>query len=380
MEHQKQLRFRKDGVFKIVHITDTQEMPDLSPDTVRLIEGALDLEKPDLVVFTGDQIKGYSSAYRGKDGQANVKKAIKALLAPLEARGIPFAVTFGNHDKQCGISNRGQLKIYQESPLCIADDVETLPGGGTYFLPIQSVDGSKTAFGLYIIDSQGNAKGGGYEPVDPKQIAWYRTTRDNLARENGGQPVPALVFQHIPLPEYYDVLERAEKAGQGALRAFRTHKNEFVKLGAQQAVDGEFLLETPASPDINTGEFEAMAQQGDVLGIYCGHDHKNSFVRNYKGIDLGYTQGCGFNVYGPGVRRGVRVFTLHEDTPRQYETHVVTFERLYGKKVRKPLQDLFYAHAPTSMDSAMFVVRRLLLALLGAGLAAGIIALLITLL
>ena len=41
----------KNGKFKVMHITDTQESAAVAKDTLKLINAALDAEKPDLVVF-----------------------------------------------------------------------------------------------------------------------------------------------------------------------------------------------------------------------------------------------------------------------------------------------------------------------------------------
>lgn len=109
------------------------------------------------------------------------------------------------------------------------------------------------------------------------------------------------------------------------------------------------MHESPAAPDRNCGEFEAMKEKGDVLGIYFGHDHVNSFVKNVDGIDLGYTQGAGFNVYGPGKKRGVRVFTLDESEPGKYDTYTVTMEELCDYKPAKPITEFIYTHTPTSV-------------------------------
>lgn len=54
------MKFREDGTFHILHITDIQEIPEVAEDTLTLMRRALDAAKPDLVVFTGDQLKGYS--------------------------------------------------------------------------------------------------------------------------------------------------------------------------------------------------------------------------------------------------------------------------------------------------------------------------------
>lgn len=45
------MRMNKDGLFKIMQITDMQEIPKISPDTMALLDAAIEDEKPDLVVY-----------------------------------------------------------------------------------------------------------------------------------------------------------------------------------------------------------------------------------------------------------------------------------------------------------------------------------------
>ena len=45
-----------------MQITDIQEIPKVSSDTMKLLNKAIFSEGPDLVVLTGDKLKGYSSA------------------------------------------------------------------------------------------------------------------------------------------------------------------------------------------------------------------------------------------------------------------------------------------------------------------------------
>ena len=59
------MKFNKDGKFKIMQITDIQEIYNVSNDTLKLLEAAVEKEKPDLVIYTGDQIKGYGVTYKG---------------------------------------------------------------------------------------------------------------------------------------------------------------------------------------------------------------------------------------------------------------------------------------------------------------------------
>ena len=340
------LRFNSDHKFKIMQIADTQEIPAVSPDTLSLINNALDREKPDLVIFTGDQIKGYSKKF--KKDPVIIESTIDILVEPIAKRNIPFMVTYGNHDAQCGVDNRGQYKCYAKYDNFISGDLRNSDDVGTADIQIYSSTEDKPVFELYIIDSHGKAKdGAGYAPVDKKQIEWYVSRREQLKAENGDY-LPSLVFQHIPVPEFFDVIKKVPKGTKGAVPAYGEHENEYFVLNDETIAEGGFMLESPASPDVNTGEFEAMSEKGDVLGIYVGHDHNNSFVVKYKGVDLGYTQGAGFNVYGPGENRGVRIFELDETAPREYKTHTATFKELCGTKIKTPVKEFIYKHAPTS--------------------------------
>lgn len=369
------MKFNKDGKFKIMQITDMQEIMKTSPDTLKLLESAVEQEKPDLVVYTGDQIKGYGVSYKGLGNELvkNVKSTIDVLLEPVVKRNIPFAVTFGNHDSQVGISNKEQFeKIYKSYPCCIGEQAKGVDGGGTYNIPIKSSDGSKTVFNLYLFYSGTDAKGGGYEPFDTKIIEWYKSTREKLKEENG-QYVPSLVFQHIPLFEHYNVLKKVSKRTKGAVPSFRVHKGEYFIIDDEKCEKGSVLLEPPSIPDINTGEFEALKEKGDVLGVYVGHDHKNSYVGKYDSIDLGFTQSSGFNVYGNGKERGVRLFVIDENNPKEYKTYTKTYRQLCDGKLNKPLIDAIWRVAPTTMDMAKPMIAK------GVGILACIIAIIVLL-
>ncbi len=357
------MRFTKGKKFKIMQITDIQEIPAVSPDTIALLEAAVEAEKPDLVVYTGDQIKGYGVTYKGKGKELEnaVAKTIYKLLEPVTKRNIPFAVTFGNHDRQVGISNKDQFEdIYKALPNCVGEQpAELSEGGGTCFIPIKASDGSDMdVFNLYLFDSGTDAKGGGYEPFDVKIIDWYKKTREEFKSKNG-QYVPSIVFQHIPMCEYYNALKRVKKGTKGAIRAFRTHKNEYYVLNDSCSKDG-ILLEPPSIPNKNTGEFNAISEKGDIMAVFVGHDHKNSYVSRYKNVDLGFTQSSGFNAYGNRTKRGVRIIELDEDKPGEYETYTRTFDELVGTKVQKPLYDYISSKAPETVDAAIPMIEKAL--------------------
>ncbi len=362
------LKFKSDGTFTIMQVTDVHGIYKPTPDTLRLLNAALDKVKPDLVVFTGDQIKGYGLSYMTGDRLEKVKKAIANVAEPINNRKISFVATFGNHDPQVGIPLDKQLEIFKSYEYYVPSEGEFTFDAGTASVPIMSADGSKQAFNIYLIDSRGSAEGGGYAPVDKEQIEWYKVVRDKLKETNGGY-VPSFVFQHIPVHEMYELFDRVDKKATGAVQAFRTHKGEYYILKKEISDKGGVFLEPPSISDINNGEFEAMSEKSDVVGMFFGHDHQNSFIGTYKDVDLGFGPSCGFSDYGNGVERGVRVYTLNEKEPRSYSSYAITYRELFGKKVLHNWKKTFYDQMPTSLEAAIPLAAKVLGVLVAAVLA-----------
>lgn len=370
-EEKKTLRFRKDGKFRILQLADVQEIPLFSDDTDLMLKAAVEKLKPDLVILTGDQIKGYAPSFFLGNRRENFEKVITRMMKPIVDAGVPFGVTFGNHDSQVGVTKAEQLEFFQTFPGCVAENEEHLPGAATFHLPILSSKEDKTVFNIYVVDSHEDAVFGGYEPIDEKQLRWYRKVRDGLAEANGGKVVPSMVFQHVPMPEFNDVLERVEKKDERAMRMFGVYENQFMRLPDEIHNAGGILGEPPSTPEYNSGEYEAMSERRDVIAAVVGHDHINSFVAKYGSMDLIYTQSCGFNCYGNGVGRGVRVVDINEENPREYETSVHTYKELVGDKMQNKLRGWFYEYAPSNVDAFMYGAKRVALAAGAAAVAFG---------
>lgn len=370
----KSLAFRPDGTFKIMQVADVQDTQHTAPDTVAFLEAALAAEKPDLVIFTGDQLKGYGVSFRGGDQMEKVRTAIENIIRPVEAAGIPFAVTFGNHDEQSGAGKADQMKMYESYPHFIRENTYTgLEGNATFVLEVKVHGQNKTALNVFVIDSLSKDKeSGGYAAVTPGQLEWFRHISSELAEKNE-DPAPGILFQHIPVPEMYELLEKTDKNMPGAVLGNATHRDYYVLPEALAKDPRNFMLENIACPTCNSGEFKALKADGNIFAAFFGHDHNNSFVGNYKGIDLGYCQGCGFNVYGPGLDRGVRIFEFKEKSPRDYSTRTVTYRDLMGRKLKKPLKNLIYTYAPSSMDAAKpLIAKTCAVAALGAVVGLGL--------
>ena len=289
----QQLKFNADKKFKIVQFTDVHWVADslASEEAGERMNEVLDAEKPDLVVYTGDVIFARPA-----------EKGMRRALEPVIKRGIPFAVTFGNHDDEQDMSRKELYEFIKDMPGNLTSTVEGLSGVTNFILPVKSSVGDKDAAVLYVFDSNSYSpmkKVKGYGWIKHDQVQWYINESKKYTEANGGTPLPALSFFHIPLPEYHEAVK---------------HEGAFM-IGTRK--------ETACSPEINTGLFAAMLEAGDVLGVFVGHDHVNDYAVSWKGIMLCYGRFTGGKtVYHdmPGGN-GARIIELTEGV-RQFRSWI----------------------------------------------------------
>ena len=221
------LRFRDDGTFRVLQMADIQDKPEVDADTIRLIRKAIEEADPDLVVFTGDQIRGYDPAYidtflrrRGEDPGARVRliteieaklhgikrreqarelmdetrvkvrRTFAGFLGPVIEAGVPFAATYGNHDFQCGILVDEQDDIYREFPGCLNPPSFTGPlalESGTFALPIvSSTNPNRIAMSVIMVNSGDYAESNTPEERDSQYPAYVVNSRGlDLADADG---------------------------------------------------------------------------------------------------------------------------------------------------------------------------------------------------
>lgn len=504
------LRFHEDGTFRVLQMADIQDGPNVNPDTIRLIDAAIHASNPDLIVLTGDQIRGYDPAYmntflrrRGErhgmrvravtilearlhgkkpavapgataeemleDARQKVRVTFAKFLAPAMRHKIPFAATYGNHDFQCGILADEQDDIYREFEGCLnppapqhddstangvaANNAASTDGDvangnaahddvthdaaadantakpdaanalaslacepGTFALPIEASDRSgriamsvmlvnsgdyadapdaagsvgtastKTAAPIedaenaddkqspaeaaaetletlrYATNSRGLdlADSDGYGTPSPQALAWLRDVQHTLGAMNGdGHPVPSIAFQHIAPQEFYDCLREVPAWTPNAVEGARTFAGHCYIIDERVCRPGSRLGEAIGCADENVGEVEALRDAGGYFALYCGHDHKNSFVGHVHGLDLGYAPTCGFEAYGPKSRlRGIRLFEFHESNPAAYDTRMLTWGDLVGRYSSNELRIFFADHCVTDAIGLRNELRR----------------------
>lgn len=285
------LKFRDDNTFTIVQFTDIhwKDGGEADLDSRALMAQVLESEQPDLVVFTGDVVGGYQCD--------DPIQAFHEAVSTVEESRIPWAVVFGNHDTEKIITRQQLMEAVTGYEFAIAErGPEEISGYGNYVLQVADID-DRPAATLYFMDSGSfsslpHVKG--YDWIRRDQVNWYVEQSEQLTAQNGGTPLPALAFFHIPLPEYRDVWDREICYGN--------------------------KLENVCCPEINTGLFSAMVEKGDVMGTFVGHDHINDFCGTLHGVRLCYGRATGYNTYGKeGFPRGARVIRLSAGE-RQFES------------------------------------------------------------
>lgn len=330
------MKFNENGKFKILAIADSQDTDQPQKESIDMLCNALDTVKPDLVVLLGDNIAGN---WLGVTVQ-KTRAAIAALAQPIESRGIPFALVFGNHDhegltnKQNGMTEKEakmlQMQMYNEYKHCIAVAGEEMTGCGNYNLLIRDSKNEKPVFNLWMMDSNAYAAEGGYGYVQPDQTEWYIKTSNELKAQNGGVPLPSLLFQHVIVPEAYKLFDAHSYWVPGSVKGHSTYSKSFYS-ASDRVVQGE-LLEAPCCADVAHGQFASWKQQGDIIGAFFGHDHNNTFSGQADSIWLTAVPASGYHSYG--YNHGVRVIELDENDLSTFKSDILLSADLLDYEVK----------------------------------------------
>ena len=336
------LKFGADGKFKILHITDihcvqpvmdddeNREIPESRyKETINVIEKLVEKANPDMVVFGGDNVSGYWEEFT----YDYIKQTIEDIIAPIKARNIPLGVVFGNHDGEIGFHTEFQMMMYMEYPNCRSNlnDADVY-GCGNCCITIKDSKGEKDAFALWLMDSNdyetNSAGDNSYDHVHDCQIKWYEDKAAQLKAANGGEPLPAILFQHIPVQQELDGYKKVTADDD---YTFERDGNYYVV--GNKIQEGR-IREVPCPPNMEKAyrnQFESWQKTGDIFAAFFGHDHINDFRMNVEGIDLYQTIGAGYFTYGK--EHGGRLIVLDENNPRKLQTETIEIERITDTEI-----------------------------------------------
>ncbi|EEY66410.1 uncharacterized protein PITG_03980 [Phytophthora infestans T30-4] len=221
--------------------------------TVAFLDELLDIEQPDFVVFTGDNVQTNldTSMHAFAMNVFSARGLSRKEMLDLLVEGKQYShVKYGPRD----IGGVGNYEVNVVAPT-------TGPWG----------EQGSTVFRMYFMDS--------HVTIDTTA---YRSTDKSHAPEGAAGGVPAVMFYHIPVPEY--------------AMASPLNRNGDEK-------------EVVASAEVNSGLFSALVEMGDVKATFVGHDHVNEYCYFRQGVQLCYGGGIGLGrAYGlPGFERRARV-------------------------------------------------------------------------
>lgn len=266
--------------------------------TLQFVNKVLDVETPDLVMLTGDQVFG--------DDSFHTQSTILKLVAPLINRKIPYAVMFGNHDDEGSLNREELCEFYKTLPYCLIQrGPRDIDGVGNYALSISG--NNSTPLNIYVMDSHKYSPNAkilpGYDWLKESQLEWIKQQKSMLPTT----PL-SMAFFHIPLPEHRNI-------DQGYVGNFK---------------------EGITAPKFNSGGRDVLKSIGvSVLSVghdhcndYCLLDHKEDASSDSIGegdIWLCYGGGGGEGGYAGygGTTRRIRVF--HVDAEKQ---EIKTWKRL----------------------------------------------------
>ncbi|TMW58190.1 hypothetical protein Poli38472_011778 [Pythium oligandrum] len=284
--------------------------------TTEYVNKLLDLEKPDFVAFSGDNVQTFDRSLR--------QAAMDAATGGVEAREIPYAMVFGNHDDENGFSREELMNMAKGKPHSYSQrgPVEVY-GVGNYELSVQAPvggawgDAQSDVFRMYFLDSnaypdhkklsRANTK---YDWIRPSQVAYYRQMS---AAHNS--TVPSIMFFHIPLPEY-------------AMDA------KSLRLGLRR--------ESVTASEVHSNLFATLVELDEVKATFAGHDHVNEYCYKRESVQLCYGGGTGFGVaYGwkEGQRRA-RVIEWTVDSANKRE--IRSWKVLYGQIQQRVDEQVLY--------------------------------------
>ncbi len=324
----KTLRFNENGQFRILMISDFHESvsggrPCRTDRMVEGIEALLNETNPHMVLIGGDQCI-YADTFE------ETKAHMEYMISPILKRNLPWAAVFGNHDREMGLSIEDEEKVYESISGCLNQaGPEQVSGVGNYCIEILSSEDNSVAYHIWGLDSHAESKrdfvkylnlpedtqfvlpkplcnGSWQGGIMPDQVMWYYN--ESLKREKqAGKKIPAIMYFHIPIPEYCLVERNPEQCNA------RGNKREKI-----------------CCPELNSGLFMAALQRGDVKGMFCGHEHLIDFDGQYCGITLAYDACIGYNMSAHDDLRGGRVIDLCEDGTM--ETFAVKLMDIMGDK------------------------------------------------
>lgn len=296
-----------DGAFRILQLTDVHiggGFLCIRNDRLALtaVATVVNYTKPDFIVVTGDVT--YPVPFQS--GSINNRKAADIFVHLMDNLGVPWTVTFGNHDTESySLYTRSDITDYYiEVENCLmSPKIPDVYGYGNQFITLHNKDGELNT-ALVMVDSNQYLPNQGlkinqYDYIRDDQVEWYANGIRKLS-EGRATVVPSMMFFHIPLEEYDDAYESYLR---GESKLLMGDKREKV-----------------AKSTVESNMFEKILELNSTKAVFCGHDHVNDFSVDYKGVILTYGKSIDYLAYAwSGIikkteQRGGTIIDINPDS------------------------------------------------------------------
>lgn len=345
------MTIRTDRELKIMHVTDVHIGGGIftyknDKKTIYELITMLQKEAPDIVICGGDNTYCLIPLGFNGGGTFNNEMVAKTFISIFEHEQVYFSTVFGNHDTEAmDKADRSEIgKLYEGdfSKYCFFksefsdSDAKTVPSISNQFIVVKNTKGEFTKL-ILLMDSNAyedekffSSVFGKYDVIHDAQIEWAKDTIKDLSKKAGlaeGEFLKTLCFMHIPPSEYRLALDelieevRDEKGNIVEFKQKEGAKNtEFVEgaWGEEKVYYGGIHIETEDISKLDNF-FEVLCDEmNSVEGVFCGHDHTNNAVVNYKGVMLSYGFSLDNEAYGDkimkaGLQRGATIITVNPD-------------------------------------------------------------------
>lgn len=239
--------------------------------------------KIDLIEVTGDTFM-----------LAN-KRAVRKFIDMMTDIGIPYAMTWGNHDRESHYNPNWLSRQFMEAPFSLYTEVDNdeLHDRSNYVINL--MDGADVAWQIFMLDSGASYREGAadlkmtYDYMRQEQVDWV-----SVMHKHAGVDVPALAYYHIPPAEV-----------KAALNAYRDGSATF---------ESKFFMYEGVGSSQLAPDTTRLCKDNNIRGVFLGHDHANDWT---------YTSADGV-VYGFGVKTGPELYIAQVTT--DYEGSGVDFD------------------------------------------------------
>lgn len=260
------------------------------------------------------------------------KRAVRQFIDMMTDLGIPYAMVWGNHDRESTYNPNWISKQFLSAPhsLYLEVDHDDVHERGNYVINLENPDGS-VAWQIINLDSGASYREGAgdlgltYDYIRDDQFAWM-----SAEHKAAGEDVPALCYYHIAQADQQAVFDAIEGGDT-------SYKSKFFKLEGF----------APSAYAVST---EQIFADNNVKGAFCGHAHANDWTYTtpggivyglgvktcpelyYGNVPAGY-EGAGFEVTEDFILIGASLVTLNDASGDFTLEHLYLNERDGGDLV-----------------------------------------------